>query len=163
MWAQWREIEPTRWACSTGNERAAWVSQSIVFFQWTNKVFVNHLWLKCLTCWSVISLRWCCVITVQILRILLQLGESFIAHPWCLQPIVGLECHWGWSAATAWWGQGQLLGLSVKWTWRDLAQGWGAVSYSSLSITQMKMYKAEYFHYVTISPWWSWISAFLSN
>ena len=36
----------------------------------------------------------------------------YIAHPWCLQPILGIECiHWGWSTATAWWGQGQLLGV----------------------------------------------------
>ena len=36
----------------------------------------------------------------QILRISLKTEKSFIARPWCLQPIVGLECiHWGWSAA----------------------------------------------------------------
>ena len=49
----------------------------------------------------------------QMLRISLKMEKSFIAHPWCLQSVVGLECiHWGWSAATAQWGQGQLLGMS---------------------------------------------------
>ena len=49
----------------------------------------------------------------QILRISLKTEKSFIVHPWCLQSVVGLECiHWGWSAATARWGQGQLLGVS---------------------------------------------------
>ena len=49
----------------------------------------------------------------QMLCISLKTEKSFIAHPWCLQPVVGLECiQWGWSAATARWGQGQWLGVS---------------------------------------------------
>ena len=45
------------------------------------------------------------------LHISLKMEKNCIAHPWCLQPVVGLE--WlGWSAATARWGQEQLLAVS---------------------------------------------------
>ena len=49
----------------------------------------------------------------QMLHISFKTEKSFISHSWCLQSVVGLGCiHWGWSAAPARWGQGQLLGVS---------------------------------------------------
>ena len=49
----------------------------------------------------------------------------------------------------------------------SMKQGWSAVSYSSLSITQVKIYSTRYLHFVIFlidkSMWLHLISAFLSN
>ena len=90
------------------------------FFKWTSKIFETFdPWLKRITCWCVISLRWCLKMAIhKYYAILLKRKKSFIAHPWCLQSVVGLQCiRWGWSAVTAQWSQGQLLGLGEACGW----------------------------------------------
>ena len=49
----------------------------------------------------------------QMLCISYETEKYFIANPWCLQPIDGLEViQWGWSAATARWDQGLFRGVN---------------------------------------------------
>ena len=64
--AQWGSVVSWR-ACSTGSEKAARVSRSFRnFFNGLKKIFANvDYWLKRITCWCVISLRWCRIIAVH--------------------------------------------------------------------------------------------------
>ena len=54
--AQWGYVVSWR-ACSTGSEKAARVSRSIGILKKYLPIFYYRL--KCMTCWCVISLRWC--------------------------------------------------------------------------------------------------------
>ena len=95
---QWGYV--VSWACSTGSEQAARVSRSI-------GNFLNGL--NICKFWSLIKMHdllMCNIIKImlyksysQMLCNYLKTEKSFIAHHWCLQSVVGLECiHWGWSA-----------------------------------------------------------------
>ena len=63
---------PARIHCvMTGMFNKEWKGCVIVpkhweFFKWTSKIFENFdHWLKCITCWCVISLRWCRIMAVH--------------------------------------------------------------------------------------------------
>ena len=92
------------------------VSKYWDFFYWILKIFANFdHWLKRMTCWCAISLRSCHIMAIHTCYALYKTKKSFIAHPWCLQSVVGLECiHWGWSAAIARWG-GEVRDSYLAW------------------------------------------------
>ena len=112
--AQWGYAMSRR-ACSTGSEKPPECPEALGFFFNGLKMYLQivitdytHDFLMC----NIIKmmLRYGCS---QMLHISFKTEKSFISHSWCLQSVVGLGCiHWGWSAAPARWGQGQLLGVS---------------------------------------------------
>ena len=106
MQAQWR---PWR-ACSKGSGKAARVSRSIM--NYLNGHF--NLRVKRLTYWSTISLRWCPETAVHICYLFnLKRKHPLSPSPGaCGASLALVSIHWGWSAATVWWGQEQLLGMS---------------------------------------------------
>ena len=73
-------------------------------FIWTLKIFANFdPWLKRVTCWCYIIKTMPYNGCSQMVSISLKTKKSFIAHPWCLLSVVGLEKYSAhdWRAATS--------------------------------------------------------------
>ena len=145
--AQWAFV--VSWlACSTGSEKAARLSRSI-------EHILNGLKNIC-KFWSLIKtydLLMCNIIKVvlyngysQMLRISLKTEKYFIAHPSCLQSVVGLECfHLGLfsrystarSGTVTWWEWG---------LWFELTHGSACNTgwWSGLSDSLISAYIAQF-------------------
>ena len=84
-------------------------------FKWTlNISVIFNLRVKRLTYWSTISLRWCPETAAHICYLFnLKRKHPLSPSPGaCSASLALVSIHWGWSAATVWWGQEQLLGMS---------------------------------------------------
>ena len=102
--AKWGSVLSWR-ACSAGSEKTARVSRSFGnFLNGLKKIFANFdHWLKHMTCWCVISLRWYRIMAVhKCCTFRLKRKNLLSPTPWCLLSVVGLEEYSAhdWRAAT---------------------------------------------------------------